>query len=136
MSQDAQTIIAGIDGELQYHKEYLSMIEGCFDRAVTSRKLERYETGPTNAFELSYLELLEKHYPDLTRKSLFADIYSAVETNLINACRDAEERKNLSLSLTDLSGLSSIGKAKKYLEKVAGIKFPDTHEWKELNNYR
>jgi hypothetical protein len=119
---------------LGYFEQYLAAMERCLeDESATIR--ERYRDIPRERDNV--LEALEGFFPDILRKSFFVAAYSLAEAELNERCRSVQKKDKLSLSLSDISG-RGIKRARKYLEKVAGITFPDSLKpvWDELNNYR
>ena len=118
---------------LEELKNYLGQIEELLStKAATLRERNPFYAG--DPLE----EALEHLFPNILRKSLFLAVYTLAEAELVHVCRSLKEQKNLLLSLSDIyaRGGNIIEKVKKYLQGLAGISFPDTSEWREMDDYR
>jgi len=76
----------------------------------------------------------DEYFPRILRQSFFISLYSYCEDILNSHCYELQRMRNFTLSLKDLSG-SGIIRAKNYLVKVAGVKFPNDKEWQEIQTY-
>lgn len=73
--------------------------------------------------------------PNILRSSLFVSYYSFLESRLLVICQHLKQDHNYKLDPDDLRD-TGIFRAKTYLKKVAGIKFPDnTRSWNEIVSY-
>ena len=78
---------------------------------------------------------LEEIFPQIQRKSELVGIYTVLEHNLNLLCLIYQKHMNLKLKLSDIKAEGIIDTAKKYLEKVVGLKFPSNHKsWSEIKN--
>jgi len=74
-------------------------------------------------------------YPNVLLSSLFASSYFFFEYDLNRVCHLLRDAQQYELKLGDISG-SGIHRAKTYLNKVAGIPFPeDAALWQEIVSY-
>jgi len=78
-------------------------------------------------------ELLET-LPSIQRKSELISLYTILENGLNQVCKIFEETIQNPVKLSDLSSNGIIDKSKKYLEKVALVKFPagTGSDWEEI----
>ena len=102
--------------------------------------LSPHKSEVNHYFEAQYedarMALLD-FYPNILRKSLFVATYSLAEVELNTTCYRRKEQDGLAKSLEDIRGPDkSIGRARKYLREIAGIRFPDKPEWAEMKNYQ
>ncbi|GAW97291.1 MULTISPECIES: hypothetical protein [Colwellia] len=78
-------------------------------------------------------ELLET-LPSIQRKSELISMYTILENGLNQVCKIFQDEIQNPVKLSDLSSHGIIDKSKKYLEKVALIKFPSGagSDWEEI----
>ena len=121
---------------LDYFEAYLADIEKFLDQE--SLAIERRYRGMEefSRFE-DYWEALKIFFPDVLRRSFFMAVFAVTEARLNEICESLRESRKLTLSFRDIKADDqSIKRARKYLEKVAGITFPATKEWKALLDYK
>jgi len=74
-------------------------------------------------------------FPETFWKTTFLQAYFILESSLEKICTEVELSNNLSLTLTDVSGLG-LSRSSKYLAKVACIKKPfESHNWRDFKSY-
>ncbi|HRD70516.1 MAG TPA: hypothetical protein PK657_10255 [Legionella sp.] len=76
-------------------------------------------------------EVFINYFPNLFRKSALLTLYGEFENLLNNLCNDLKKEKKLKLSFNDMSD-RGIDRARKYLEKVAGIKVVNQSSWEKI----
>jgi hypothetical protein len=80
--------------------------------------------------------IFNEHIPNLHRYSVFVTLFSFLETELNELCKRIQNKDNLGLSFTDISG-KGIDRAAKYLDKIAGIKITEEPNiWGNIKNMR
>lgn len=158
-------IPTGWDIRVCYYSNYLSSLEKFLEsearilderydaevqKIITEGKKRANRSGHTlppqlNEVELGALEYfffeeehkLEDIFPNMLRRSFFVAIYSLIEMQLNEICREQERTKELPLPLERVKALDrSIQRAKAYLMDVARICFPESSEWDELLKYQ
>lgn len=125
-----------------YEAEVRKAIEGkervnCGDYTLPGQ-LSEEERGALEYFFFEEEHKLEDIFPNMLRRSFFVAIYSLIERQLNEICREQERSKGLSkpLEKVDRPPDQSIRRAKKYLMDVAKIRFPGSSEWEELLKYQ
>jgi hypothetical protein len=153
---------------LSYYSDYLSSLEKFLEnearvlgerydakaqKIITEAKKRTNRSGYTLPPQLNEVELelgaldyfffeeehkLEDIFPNMLRRWFFIAIYSLIERQLNEICREQERSKGLSkpLEKVDRPPDQSIRRAKKYLMDVAKIRFPESSEWDELLKYQ
>ncbi len=99
----------------------------------------KYETEEFNKitgyFEELYFTHSIKEFSNVLRRSLFVNLYAFLEKRMLKICREAGNKDEIRLSLSDLRG-SGIEKAKTYLTKVVGIPFDLCQDWEEIQKFK
>jgi hypothetical protein len=131
------------DEAMAYFEGYWAEIETFLEHETIAvqqrRKIHKNLVDQLDDFDA--LTALEAFFPNIFRRSFFMALFSLAEARLNEICQSLEERRKLPLSLEKIKAKDqSILRAKKYLETVAGIKFPADTEldrlWKRLIDYK
>jgi hypothetical protein len=123
--------------------DYLEVIESQFESARIAERsripqklnagLSEEEYFEWEAKVHAYKEQYEQVFPSNIRYSFIVLMHIFFETRLKDACDEISKRRNLTLTESDLNG-SSIERANKFLDKIAGIKVKDHHTWQWLKD--
>lgn len=77
-------------------------------------------------------DIFKDHFPSLQRRSALITICTSFECELDELCNNFRERKNLKLSLKEITG-KGVERASLYLEKVVGLDMKkETATWNEI----
>lgn len=128
-----------IDLQLDNMEGYLDF----FEKAIKSKIKEFEENLEKKAINLSvddkerFFEFHSDEYwkladviPYMTYTNFIISLYSYIEHELFNLCKDIRKEQDIKLSYEDVGG-KGIYRAKLYLSKVADIEIEDKH-WNEL----
>jgi len=158
-------IPTGWDIRVCYYSDYLSSLEkflenearilderydAAVQKAIESKErincgdytlpgqLSEEESGALEYFFEESLRALEDIFPNILRRSFFVAIYSLIEMQLNEICREQERAKELPLPLEKVKKAPdrSIQRTKVYLMDVAEFHFPESSEWDELLKYQ
>jgi len=88
------------------------------------------ETDRQEFFQIHY-QYYEHEFPSRLRYSFIILLYMILETQLRATCDSLKKEKDIELGLSDITGNDEIDRARKYIERVAGIKGLDTAKWSE-----
>ncbi len=78
---------------------------------------------------------LTQHFPEFIWQATFVAIYSFLEDQMHGICRIVAELLDIKIDRGDLRD-EGIRAAKKYLERICGITFPEEkHPWQEALHY-
>src|SRR5205823_3270667 len=147
---DKTTMIASrqhlMQKEVQVIQYYLFTLDSAFRREVKEfdglvarwaskvpdhRKARFYESASRSELAV----YLNQRFPGFTWQSTFVAIYSFLEDEMFRICRILSEHLGIKLDPTDLRE-EGIRAAKKYLEDLCGIPFPEKkHAWQETLHY-
>ena len=90
-------------------------------------RAEYYENSSDHYWELS------KVYPNIQRKSELISIYTILENTINRICLVFESSIDNPVKMKDLEANGIIDQARRYLEKVVRLNFPNEHaSWKEI----
>jgi hypothetical protein len=119
-----------LESSLKTEKEKVS---ARFDKMLSSLTAEEQE-DVADWYGEEYSKIAEV-IPNIVRSSLFVSYYSFLERRLLAICWHLKHDLDYKLDASDLRD-TGIFRARTYLKKVAGIKFPDdTHSWNEIVFY-
>jgi len=77
-----------------------------------------------------------EEYERILRNSFLVTVYAFLEVRLGWFCSTMEKRHKLPISWRDLRGEDALDRARLYLEKLGGLKFPvDGKEWQNIRRY-
>lgn len=145
---------AFIDAEIQ--KQIQARVKVETELAQTEEKLPQVSPDNADVWDMRHHEIppkiealmydlqiidevelpLVKEFADMIRKSFFVNLYSYLESQLLNECKIRQQaRDDILLTLRDVSG-KGIFLAKTYLVKVLRVDMPfRSPEWCEIQNY-
>jgi hypothetical protein len=130
-----------IEGEFRELRHYSEALEKLLETEVArvaadiTKEAERVTENERGDFFEWYSEeysRLRDAFPNILRYSLFVHSYSLLEHGLIQLADHFQRAQKLELLPRDLRQ-EGINRAKTYLKKVAGVKFPDTAAWEEIS---
>jgi hypothetical protein len=115
-----------LDNEVEGFEQMHQDIAGHMDNEMQAE-------GYLHYIHDEHWELSEK-IPSIQRKAELISLYTILENGLNQVCHIFESNINNPVLLSDLSSNGIIDKSKKYLEKVALIKFPsgEGSVWEEI----
>lgn len=77
-----------------------------------------------------------EEYERILRNSFLVTVYAFLEARLGWFCSAIQKRRKLSISWRDLRGEDALDRARQYLEKLGGLKFPvNGKEWQNIRRY-
>jgi hypothetical protein len=120
------TVAAGFQRGLEPFEKHVSETAAGMDEDVRDRYME--DCAET-AHELT------QHFPKFAWQTTFVAIYTLLEDDMLSIARTLGRHLSISLDPDDLKD-KGIFAAKKYLESLCGIAFPDKeHPWQEVLHY-
>ncbi|MDO8335614.1 MAG: hypothetical protein Q7T74_02410 [Candidatus Saccharibacteria bacterium] len=130
-------------GAIGEYRDYLIEIEGKFAKDLDALE-KRYKIDSKKAAKLlpqdedttwyyaDELYRIDRVFRRSFRYSALVTIHALLETSMNSMCMFLQKKHNIGVGLQDIKG-EGIERARLYLSKVCGIKFPETsHEWQEL----
>ncbi len=90
--------------------------------------------GEYYAYNAENYQDFRMHFPNRLRLTLISAAHSALEDRVLSVCSMLQSMKKIELSLRDLAGRSSMGKAQLYLSKVLILPIAE-NIWKPLEPY-
>jgi hypothetical protein len=120
------TVAAGFQREFEQFEKHVSETAAGMDEDDRDRYME--DCAET-AHELT------QHFPTFAWQTTFVAIYTLLEDDMLSIARVLGTHLGISLDPDDLKD-KGIFAAKKYLESLCGIAFPDKeHPWQEVLHY-
>lgn len=130
-------VLESITYKLHYLESYVDHIEQ-FLKDESKKNVQGTADGSQDIG--AYLDRereLRSEFAEIHRRSTMVSICSMIELTLNNICESIMIRDNLPIAYTDLRAKDqSFKRARKYLEKLGGISFPDGREWNNLLIYQ
>jgi hypothetical protein len=120
------TVAAGFQWEFERFEQHVSEQAADMDEDVRDRYMD--DCAET-AHELT------QHFPTFAWQTTFVAIYTLLEDDMLNIARNLGTHLGISLDPDDLKE-KGIFAAKRYLESLCGIAFPEKeHAWQEVVHY-